>query len=120
MSESAIRLTLPIPPSLNNLYKNAGKRRITTAEYEDWKVRAEWSKSARKAKANSISGGYVVYLGLPKKMRGDIDNRFKPVLDFLVRMQITPDDRHCQGVMAWRHDCIPSDVCEVLIDSCAA
>lgn len=114
----AIHITLPLPPSLNNLYKNAGKRRVCTVEYDDWKFRAGFA--AKKAGRSPITGGYVVYLGLPKNMRGDIDNRFKPVLDLLVRMSITPDDRHCQGVMAWRHDCIDSAQCEVLIDECVA
>jgi len=42
------------------------------------------------------------WLTVPMDMRGDIDNRVKPALDFCVAHAITPDDKHAQSVKVER------------------
>jgi Holliday junction resolvase RusA-like endonuclease len=44
--------------------------------------------------ANCVRGKFAVGINLPRKMRGDIDNRVKGILDALVSSGRIDDDRH--------------------------
>lgn len=88
----AIELFLPLPPTTNNLYVNAGKRgRIKSAAYEAWITEAghtplagEWKRLAEQP-GNGIP--WVLNLtvhGLPKN--ADLTNRIKAVEDLLCAM----------------------------------
>lgn len=104
---------LPIPPSLNNAFVNAtGKRgRIKSDGYR------EWIRIARFALPDGprVVGPFEVTISLPAAMRGDLDNRIKPVLDLLVKAGITADDRHCQSIFVRRSDGLFEDQCAVAV-----
>ncbi len=120
MSETtAIRITLPIPPSVNHLYKNAGKRgRVATDVYTRL-ADARWSSGeaiqqppdrrplCRLSRAADVNSGRRRHL-------------LKAPIDLLVSLGITPDDSLLQGVVAWRHEAIKAGSCEVLVDAVAA
>jgi Holliday junction resolvase RusA-like endonuclease len=93
---------LPTPPSVNAMYKNARRGRVKTDAYKDWITEAGYCYNTQKKRGPDIEGPYRVEIHLPKNVRGDIDNRQKAVLDFLVMVGATPDDKHCQSVMATR------------------
>jgi Holliday junction resolvase RusA-like endonuclease len=98
-----IRLELPIPPTANNLFCNGrnGKGRFISLVYTQW----QWAAyAALKKPVERISGPFRFRLILPVDMRGDVDNRIKPVLDFCVTHAITSDDRYAQSVSAERGD----------------
>jgi crossover junction endodeoxyribonuclease RusA len=89
-----ISLTLPWPPSVNNLYKNVGRRRVRTPAYRKWQEEAGWHLQA--ARPPKLSGPVEVTLELcpPDNRRADADNRNKAVLDLLVTHGvIAGDDR---------------------------
>lgn len=95
-------LRLPIPPSLNAMFANSrngsGRGRFKTGVYKDWLMEADiWITPPRARPEPLPAGPYGIEIKLPKKMRGDIDNRAKAVIDFLVSRGITPDDKflHC-------------------------
>lgn len=111
-------LTLPLPPSVNQCWANrrgAGRGRYRTRVYEDWRQQA--SLMVLLGRAPKVTGPYKLTIGLPAAMRGDVDNRIKPISDLLVDLRITPDDRHCQGVSVVRDENVFGDQCEVKIEA---
>lgn len=93
---------IPTPPSLNNIYVNAGKKRIKSDEYAAWKREAAWTIAAQVPAALAIRGPIHVRLELPRDLAGDCDNRIKPALDSLVASGRIDDDRNVELVMAHR------------------
>jgi Holliday junction resolvase RusA-like endonuclease len=90
---SGFLITLPTPPSVNNLYSNrkAGGRHKTRA-YRQWCNDAGWEvKSQRPA---PVHGKYKFFLTLPL-IRGDVTNRTKAAEDLIVSLGLVDDDRHC-------------------------
>jgi len=112
----ACRLTLPIPPSVNQAYVNVPKRgRVASKELKEWKAAAGWQiKTQPRAQ---FAGPFTIRLLLPKDMRGDVDNRLKPVLDLLVSLSITPDDRFAKSVSSERFPDIAPNECVVIVES---
>ncbi len=90
-------LNVPPPPSVNALFANvAGKGRVRSARYKQWATAAGWRLQSQKSNWPSIAPGqaYAVGIRLPIDYRGDIDNAPKAILDLLVSLGITPDDKH--------------------------
>ncbi len=86
------RLTLPMPPSTNTLYRNvAGKGRVTSARYMRWKEAAATEALLQRQK--HIGGPVEVSIRVKRDRRSDIDNRVKAAVDFLVSQGFIDDDR---------------------------
>jgi Holliday junction resolvase RusA-like endonuclease len=94
-----IIIKMPVPPSLNNCYVNVKPRgqlrraRVKSPKYRAWREEAGWDVKAQKP--GRIAGPYEMHIGLPVGLRGDVDNRIKPISDLLVELGIVEDDRHC-------------------------
>jgi crossover junction endodeoxyribonuclease RusA len=95
----SITVTMPAPPSVNNLFKNAGRKgRVPTPAYEDWKRQAGWQVKAQRQEA--IHGPVAVTI-VHGKRRADLDNLNKAPLDLLVSQGLIDDDSfvrelHCR------------------------
>lgn len=103
MTETRIALTTP--PSVNSLYankKSGGRRKSET--YKSWIRTACQEILAQRRKITSIHGPYTILIKVAKGTRGDVDNRAKAVLDILVSMGVTDDDKHCQRCTVERGD----------------
>lgn len=99
-----IELTLPVPPSLNNAFVNsADGGRHKSARYIAWRNAAHLALIAQ-GKPPRIAGPIAVALEFPAAMRGDLDNRIKPVLDFLVVHGLIGDDRNVDWLQAKREN----------------
>lgn len=92
-----LRLTMPVPPSTNNLYvaRRDGKGRAKTSEYEAWQEKTGWTIKAQLV--GKHNGAFVcrplrVLIEAPFSRRRDIDN-CKPVLDVLKYAGVIVDDR---------------------------
>lgn len=102
MAVELLRVTLPLPPSTNNLFKNApGSGRVVTDEYERWRWEArnaaEWPDLSRYATVP-----WEVELLVYGLLRGsDLDNRIKAVLD-LVASLTGLQDNWCDAIAAVR------------------
>lgn len=96
---------LPLPPTVNNAYVNGKKGRFKSAASKRWQ-RTAVAEIWRQVPAGlRIGGPVVVYIALPRKMRGDCDNRIKPILDALVVSKRIDDDRNVMAVTAGKsHD----------------
>ena len=112
----AIRLRLPIPPSLNNAYWNVpGRGRIRSRGLADWKISAGWKLKAQRP--GSVTGAYRFAIYLPEKMRGDLSNRIKAAEDLLVEHGVTPDDSRAVSVIAERSELVGDGECLVVVEA---
>ena len=101
--------TLPIPPSLNSMFP--GKtRRHKSAEYKAWIEHAGWVLET--ARISPVIGPFALQIRLPVKMRGDIDNRAKAILDLLVKHGVTPDDSKTWRLIVERHPSVRDGSCQ--------
>jgi Holliday junction resolvase RusA-like endonuclease len=90
-----------------------GKRgRFKSRRYTDWEAEAESSLWEQRPKGIVI-GAYEVEIILPEMIRGDIDNRSKAIIDFMVKMGLTPDDKHLWKVSIERNPNVPPGECHV-------
>jgi Holliday junction resolvase RusA-like endonuclease len=87
-------ITIPIPPSVNDLYGvGKGGRRYLKRHVKAWREEAGWM--LKDQDPVPVTGRYKLFLSVPKT-RKDADNMLKPTLDLLVSLGLTPDDRHCE------------------------
>lgn len=106
-------VTLPLPPTTNNLYKGAGRGRAKTQGYNDWIEAAGWALA--RERISPVLGAYAFLLALPRGMPGDCSNRIKAPEDLLVKHKLTPDDRHADLVMAHRSNAVAGAACIVTV-----
>lgn len=102
MSEAQITtVTLPWPPAVNNLYRNAGKRRILTQRYVDWL--AEALAAVREQRPKVIAGSFNVSLACcpPDRRIRDLDGLMKAPLDLLVKAGVIEDDSKANSLAIW-------------------
>lgn len=92
-----ISLTLPTPPSTNQLYSG---RRFKTAKYKSWITEAGWTAKAQWQ--GQITGPFILTIYLPRGM--DIDN-IKAIPDLLGPkcLNITIDDSNMTALHVYRH-----------------
>lgn len=101
-------LTLPYPPTTNNLYRNAGKGRVKTVAYTAWLTVAGWAIKA--AKPEAVPGRYRLSLiaDAPDRRARDIDNLIKPVSDLLKKSGVIEEDSLARSVFAEWSDTPPA------------
>jgi Holliday junction resolvase RusA-like endonuclease len=110
------RLVITPPPSVNALYANGKRGRYKTKAYKDWLAVAGRDYLAQMRKLEEVRGPYTVAISLPRGIRGDIDNRAKAAIDFMVSVGLTDDDRFCQKVTVTR-DPSREYLCEIIVES---
>ena len=104
-----MKITLPLPPSANHLFRNGsvgGKpRRFKTSAYSQWQQTAaiylkDYRDLRRFPKGDKTRWKAAILAGID--YRRDVDGVIKPLLDFLVQQSLTPDDRWCEEVAVRR------------------
>lgn len=110
---SGFRVTLPIPPTTNNLFATTGKHRHRSAEYDEWLSGAR--HALRREAITPVKGRYAFLIALPDLMRGDCSNRIKAPEDLLVKEGLTPDDRHADFTAAYRSHAVSGAACIVTV-----
>lgn len=98
-AETQIAFALPVAPTTNRAWYNRksgrGFGRIRSEAYHRWLRQADrWYVVQKLNKLPKISPPFRVHMDFPH-LKGDIDNRAKLLLDYLVSRRITPDDKHC-------------------------
>ena len=107
-------LLLPYPPSVNSLWRHAGKRTYRTAKYMSW-VEEAGKHIAKQDTPETIAHPVKIELaiGRPDKRRRDIDNLIKSVLDILCHHQILEDDHWVHHLdVYWSEEVVG---CQVII-----
>lgn len=98
----SFEIVLPLPPSANNIYENAGKGRRISDAYAAWRAAAVSMIKRNVPMGDAVIGKFEVRITVPAKMQGDIDNRIKPVVDALVKSNRVLDDHNLWRVTAER------------------
>jgi crossover junction endodeoxyribonuclease RusA len=104
MPIETIRLTLPLPPSVNRLWRTGRGRLYRSAEYAAWRNEAIWSIKLQ-ARGASIAGPYSIAVEFqrPDRRRRDLDNLLKALSDALVDAGVLEDDSDAQEIrLCWR------------------
>jgi crossover junction endodeoxyribonuclease RusA len=98
-----IRLSLPFPVSVNNLYANGRKGRYKTDKYLAWC--AEASIGIKDSHRQGIAAySLAICLRRPDKRRRDLGNFEKAISDLLVAHGVIADDSGCERLtMHWDH-----------------
>lgn len=92
----SVAFTLPVPPSVNNLYANVpGQGRIKTKRYSQWFERCRdmaWAAGVQGQFDGPVTITVTVFGGKDFSAQRDIDNILKPVCDFVKMMGLIRDD----------------------------
>ncbi|MCC6194598.1 MAG: RusA family crossover junction endodeoxyribonuclease [Burkholderiales bacterium] len=114
---STISLVLDVPPSLNNAFLNvAGRGRILSPRYRAWQADAHRSVIAQHVGPRLVAPPYTVTLSMPVKLRGDLDNRIKGVLDLMKKAGVMTDDADVVEIVA-RKNCATPRKCAVQVST---
>lgn len=101
-----VTLTLPFPPSVNSIWRFAGRKAYAAKEYTAWKKAADAAfvqQKAEKTVGTPIKGAFEVFMSFDETRRRwntDIDNRVKVCLDALQRFGLIENDSKCQTLTA--------------------
>ena len=95
-----IIIDLPTPPSMNRIWRanKAGQKRVSKSkEYVLWQKSADaLAMSTGQFKGlKTIIGPFEAHI-VVKRVRGDLDNRAKGVLDWLQSRGVIADDKFCE------------------------
>lgn len=105
---------LPVPPSVNRAFRNvAGKGRVKTRDYRQWRRNAVLSIFAQVTASRRIGGRVRITINLPSKTKGDIDNRIKGLLDALVDSRRIDDDKNVAQITVRRD--YPGDLAAIIV-----
>lgn len=97
-----MQISLPYPPTLNNLFKNVRKGRVKTDAYNSWLQEALLLLRAQRHVKHLGSFRATIVLTRPDRRRRDIDNTTKAILDALKKGDVIEDDSLAQSVtVAW-------------------
>lgn len=97
-----VTITLPFPPTTNNLFVTVGRRRVISKPYRLWRERAtRWLHD----QAPAILTGPVtldIVFGAPDRRRRDLSNYQKGLEDLLVACGVIEDDSFIKrGSQRW-------------------
>lgn len=92
----AFSVTLPLPPSANNLFvdRRDRKGRARSSAYKAWQQEAGWALKI--AGIEGLGGGkkpWALRIEASVNHARDLGNIEKPVSDLLVGLALVPDDR---------------------------
>lgn len=115
-----VLISLPMPPTTNNLFANRGRGRVQSEQYRMWVKEAGWTLLGQRPPKVFGKVALTIEVEEPKTKRPtDLANREKAVTDLLVTHGIIEgdDQRYVRELhMRWRADI--SGV-RVLVRSCA-
>ena len=117
-SRTCIHLTLPLPPSVNRLWRSGKGRMYRSAQYSAWRNEAICSIKLQ-ARGASIDGRYRIAVAFqrPDKRHRDLDNLLKALSDALVDAGVLADDCDAEEIhLCWRGEGRSCEVTLVSID----
>jgi len=98
-----IELTLPTPPSSNNMFCNSPNGgRFKSAKYTQWLDESGWLLTSQKP--GRIAGKFVIEVEIrrPTHPKVDLDNRIKGILDLLTKHRVIGDDSMAEKItLSW-------------------
>ena len=99
-----ITLSLPFPPTTNNLFLQRGRMRILAPAYRKWRTLVEPMVHEQMRGQTPLKGAYIMHIALdrPDKRARDVSNYAKALEDSLVNCGVVRDDSDCiRLVLHW-------------------
>lgn len=95
-----IKLALPFPPSVWDIYEGHGKTKHRTSAYNKWRNDCGYFLNG---KNEFIDGPFSISVALKRPhKRMDLDNRMKALLDVLQHYKVIKNDNLCERLtMTW-------------------
>lgn len=87
-----LSLDLPLPPSVNRFTKGLGNQSRIVRE---WVKNADGCFWLNRRRLTHIIGEFEAEITFRRHPGSDLDNRLKPLLDFLQRVQLIQNDNLC-------------------------
>lgn len=98
----AVTVLLPIPPSVNAIYRHIpGRGPVRSAVYREWRDAAGWQLQAQRP--GRVVGPYALLLAVPRVAQFDLDNSAKAVSDLLQHHGVVENDRLAVRVLLEWH-----------------
>ena len=97
------QLTIPVPPSANNLFATVKSgRRVKSRQYKAWLADCGTEILVQAPRRHEERKPLLVRIQAELDYRRDLDNTIKPILDMLVHHRIMLDDRWVDEIHARR------------------
>jgi crossover junction endodeoxyribonuclease RusA len=92
-------IALPMPPSMNAIWRYGKGRAFKSERYRVWLRAADNEFRLHHKEWDAVIGHFRALITLnEKRRRGDADNKIKCVLDFCQRVGLIENDSLCDGV----------------------
>ena len=110
-----IQLELPMPPSVNHYWGIRGKQRFLGKRGKEFRLAV--AEACADAEVQAIDGRLSVHVALfpANRIRFDIDNRIKSLLDALEHAGCFVDDEQIDELHVIRQGLKPGGSCTVII-----
>lgn len=97
MEHTRYVVDLPVPPTLNRIWRVGNKRIYRSPEYLAWQKQADAHAMAQRLKIVTIEGMFTAEIGIdPVATEADLDNvGTKALFDWAQSRELIRDDRHC-------------------------
>ena len=90
------RITLPLPPSVNEMYRHNGRVTYKTKVAKDWIAECLKLIKVKKTITGKVDADLHVYLLRER----DLDNTFKALFDVLQESKVIKDDKQIYSILA--------------------
>jgi len=111
-----LEITLPLPVSVNRLWRNGKGRTFRSPQYRCWLTEAGWELRTQRPKLIAGPVSVTIAAGRPDRRRRDIDNLAKSLLDLLVAHQVIEDDANVVKFTAGWDTAVPPGIVRVTIE----
>jgi Holliday junction resolvase RusA-like endonuclease len=90
-------IDLPVPPTLNTIWRHAGRHTYVNATYLAWQKQADAHATAQRLKIVTIDGDFTADIGIDRnKTRADLDNvGTKALFDWAQSRRLIRNDKDC-------------------------
>ena len=113
------KLTLDsLPPSVNAIWRHTtGGKTYRTAAYMTWIRGEEWNVIPQLKTQHKFAGPVYITIAMKRpRSNSDLDNRIKPILDFLQHIAAIDNDKNVFGVNAfWSNNLRAGTAAEISI-----
>ena len=104
-------IDLPLPPSVNALWRAGNGRVFSSKRYTAWRKAAGWELALQRPKHVAGPVAITVAAGKPDRRKRDLDNiAGKAVLDLLVAHHVIADDSMVAMSSSWDTNVTPGTI----------
>lgn len=116
-----MKLELPLPPSLNAMYRMTCRNGYPTIYKSDkakrWIKDAYYAIKAQTRKRKPIEDDVILYVTVYKKRTVDIDNFMKATQDILEQANIIKNDKQISELHVYRHKATDKEYMELQLET---